>query len=140
MSPLLYLFILTETVKIVQCAATSAVLPKSGNLGQQIFGPIQIPVLSRHQVKLLPANSKLFNQISPVLVVEANPLPLKIVLKSESSDFIVEHSHKGKPGAYSQSTHEDKPLIYHKYIRRPIIHNVHEVSLICQEIKVITIF
>ena len=90
------------------------------------IGPIQVPVYTQHKIKIKPANPKAFNAVPPVVFIEANPIPLKIVLKSESSNFIVEQSHKGKPGGMKQSTSIEKPWIVKQYIRRPIIHTVHE--------------
>ncbi|KAJ6220135.1 hypothetical protein RDWZM_005947 [Blomia tropicalis] len=103
------------------------------------YGPIELPVYTKHKIKLIPGKSKQINHIVPIMVVEANKNPLKILLKSESSDLVVEQSHHGKPGNKQISETIDEPWILKQFVRRPIIHKVHEVFIpirhVVQEIK-----
>jgi len=127
-----------QDFEMAPASAASSYSSASNGKGQ-LFGEIQVPVITRHKIKLRPANSQLLNQPPPVLVVEANPVPLKIVLKSESSDFIIKHLHKSKAGNQKETFSVDEPWIRRHFVRRPIVHNVHEVIIpvrnVVQEVK-----
>ncbi|KAI2808742.1 hypothetical protein BLOT_006688 [Blomia tropicalis] len=68
------------------------------------YGPIELPVYTKHKIKLIP-----------------------------------EQSHHGKPGNKQISETIDEPWILKQFVRRPIIHKVHEVFIpirhVVQEIK-----
>lgn len=94
----------------------------------KVIGPIEMPVNTRHIIETRPAAGR-GHVRAPTVIVDANPVPLQVLLRSESSDLVVKNEHHSKPGKHRATYVVDDPHVVHHKIIRPIEHKVTEVII-----------